>query len=328
MAGVSISTVSLAFSNPTRVSADTLAKVQRASDSVGYAADPLAQSLARGRSRLIGLVVSDISNPFFGGTLRELERSAVAQGHFVIVCDSAGKLEQERALIEHLIGLRVAGIVLTPCAQGEAYARSLRELKVPLVCFDHKVPEIGADFVGSDNRLAAAMLAEHLLQLGHRRIAFIGGTEGLYTSVERLAGFCDTMAGAGVEVDRSLVVDGGYDGDVAYAQAMRLLTRPDRPTAILSANNVMALAALQAIQELGFSCPEQISLAMIDDVPWSKVITPQLTMVVQDINELGRTAANRLLARISDPAVAAEPGRDFILPTRFVPGTSSRRIQP
>jgi LacI family transcriptional regulator len=134
------------------------------------------------------------------------------------------------------------------------------------------------------------------------------------------------MAGAGVDIDESLVVNGGYEGDIAYAHTMRLMTRPDRPTAIIGANNDMALAALSAIQELGFRCPDQISLAMVDDVPWSSVITPKLTMVVQNPVELGQLAAQRVLHRIMSREGAAEPPRDFILTPRFVPGASCRTL--
>ena len=149
------------------------------------------------------------------------------------------------------------------------------------------------DFVGSDNPLTTTILTEHLLQLGHRRIGFISGPSGLHTADERLKGFMNTMAGAGVDIDPSLVVEGGYTRTGGHAQAMRLLTRRDRPTAIIGANNMTGLAALQVMQEMGFRCPDDVSLAMVDDVPWSNVITPRITMVVQDAQKLGELAAVR-----------------------------------
>ena len=326
MAGVSPSTVSLAFSNPGRVSDDKLERIRKAAEAVGYAADPIAQSLRSGRSRLIGLVAASIGNPFHTTMLSELESYAVANGYFVVIVDSAGFQAQERALIDALIGLRVAGVVLGPSGFDLPYAHYIRDLNIPIVSFDHKIEGMERDFVGSDNRLATAMLTEHLLQLGHRRIAFISGKETFYTAIERKRGFYETMAGAGVEIDESLVVNGRYEGDVAYAHTMRLMTRPDRPTAIIGANNDMALAALKAIQELGFHCPEQISLAMVNDVPWSSVITPKLTMVVQNPVELGQLAAQRILHRIMSREAAAEPARDFILTPRFVPGASCKPL--
>lgn len=326
MAGVSTSTVSLAFSDPKRVGAKTLERIRHAATELGYVADPLAQSLARGRGRLIALITPNVGNPFFGDIRRELENYAIEHDHFVLISDSSGKSTREREVLNHLIGLKVAGVVLAPNGQGRDYADFIQGFKVPIVCFDQRVDGIARDFIGSDNQLAGAMLTEHLLQLGHRRIAFLTGPETLYTARGRLAGYLKTMAGAGVEVDPSLVVDGNYTNGPAYAGTMRLLTRADRPTAIIGANNVMGLAALQAAQELGFRCPDDISLAMIDDVPWSNVITPKLTTVVQDTVKMGGIIARQVVLRILSPEGAAEPPQDFILPPRFVPGASCKAI--
>ncbi len=131
----------------------------------------------------------------------------------------------------------MAGIVLAANGRGERYVEVLRNFKTPIVMFDQKVEGAERDFVGSDNPLTTAILTEHLLQLGHRRIAFISGPAGLFTADERLKGYMATMAGAGVEVDLSLVVEGGYTRAGGHTQAMRLLARRDRPTAIIGANN-------------------------------------------------------------------------------------------
>jgi LacI family transcriptional regulator len=293
---------------------------------VGYVADPLAQSLARGRSRMIGFVVGNVGNPFFGDIRRELENYALEHDHFVLITDSSGKPDREQALVEHLIGLKIAGLALAPSSFGPEYVRFIEALKVPMVCFDQKVAGIERDFVGSDNYLAGAMLTEHLLQLGHRRIAFITGPSHMHTASERYRGFAETMASAGVEVNPNYVVDGQFTRSAGYEAAMRLLIQSERPTAILGANNAVALAALQAMQELGFNCPGDISLAMIDDVQWSSVITPRITMVVQDTLKLGGIIARRLLHRITNPEAAADPPEDFVLAPRFVPGNSCRRI--
>jgi LacI family transcriptional regulator len=133
------------------------------------------------------------------------------------------------------------------------------------------------------------------------------------------------MTSAGVEIDPTLIVDGEYDGERAYAETMRLLTRADRPTAILAANNVMALGALQAIMDLGFSCPDDISLTCIDDVPWSNVIRPRLTMVVQPVEELARIASAMLFERIANrngPPIA--PRKRVLIP-KLVLGQSCTR---
>jgi len=326
LAEVSVSTVSLALSNPGRVSQKTLERIRTAVAAVGYVADPLAQSLARGRSRMIGFIVGNVGNPFFGDIRRELENYALEHDHFVLITDSSGKPDREQALVEHLIGLKIAGLALAPSSFGPDYVNFIQSLKVPMVCFDQKVEGIERDFVGSDNYLAGAMLTEHLLQLGHRRIAFIAGPQHMHTAAERYRGFSETMASAGVEVNPSYVVDGQFTRSAGYEAAMRLLIQPERPTAILGANNAVSMAALQAMQELGFDCPGDISLAMIDNVQWSNVITPRITMVVQDTLKLGGIIARRLLHRITSPEGAAEPPQDFVLSPKFVPGNSCRKI--
>jgi len=322
ISGVSISTVSLALNETGRVSADTYQKIWAAAQSVGYAPNPVAQSLKSGRSRLIGMVVGDISNPFFGRMLKGVERCALASNYLVIVSDSGAKASQELAILDHLSGQRVAGIILSPHGSSAEHAARINRLTNPLVLVDHRIDGVDCDFVGSDNVLASAMLTEHLIRFGHRRIAHIAGSAGLYTSVKRLQGFLETMKGAGIEVDPSLVVDGDYQGERAYAEVMRLITRADRPTAILAANNVMALGALQAINDLGFKCPQDISLTSIDDVPWGNVIQPRITMVVQQVDELARVASEWLLERISARSGPVLPPREHILVPRLVVGQS------
>jgi LacI family transcriptional regulator len=323
LAGVSTSTVSLALGSGNRVSPETAGRVWAAAEQLGYQPNPLAQSLKRGHARMIGVIVGDISNPFFGRLLKGVERRALEAGFHVVVSDSDANATRELAVLQKLAAQRIGGIVLTPHGGGEDYAARLHGLQTPIVTVDHRVPGGRFDYVASDGCLAAAMLTEHLLNLGHRRLAQIAGRPDLWTAVERKRGFRMTLQAAGVEPDESLIVDGNYVDSVAYEQTMRLMTRPDRPTAILAANNMMALGALQAIQELGFSCPRDVSLAAIDDVPWSAVIRPTLTMVVQDVDRLARAATDFLLERMEDRGRQEVAPRDLILIPRLVLGTST-----
>lgn len=321
MAGVSISTVSLAFNGSGPVSEETYRKVWDAAKSVGYVPNPVAQSLKSGRTRLIGMVVGDVGNPFFGRLLKEVERLALEKNHLVIVSDSWTDPARERAILDALAGQRVAGIILSPHGYGPEHVAYLRALDIPVVLVDHKVEGVEADFVASDNVLASAMLTEHVIRLGHRHIAHIAGRAGIWTAERRKEGFRTTMQAAGVEVDESLIVDGEYEGERAYEQAMRLLTRADRPTAIIAANNVMALGTLQAMNDLGFRCPEEVSLATIDDVPWGNVIQPRITMVVQAVDEMARIATEFLMDRIAARG-APLPAREHILIPKLVVGQS------
>jgi LacI family transcriptional regulator, galactose operon repressor len=188
---------------------------------------------------------------------------------------------------------------------------------------DHQIEGLNADFVGIDNQLALSMLTAHLLRLGHRRIGHIAGLSGLWTAEERKKGFRDTLHAAGIEPDEALIVDGQYNAEVAYDQTMRLMTRPDRPTAIVVANNLMALATLQAINDLKFRCPDDVSLASVDSVPWGSVIQPQLTVVVQPIAEMAHAATGFLMDRINARGLQQIPPREKIFVPKFVTGRST-----
>lgn len=319
IAGVSISTVSLTLNHPERVSAETMRKVAEAARAVGYTANPIAQSLKRGKSRLIGMVVADITNPFFGKLLLEVERCAMEADYLVVVCDTGGREASERAILAHLSGQLVSGIILSPCGSYDGPADHIARLNMPFVLFDHKLNGVQSDFVGTDNQLASAMLTEHLIRLGHSCIGYIGGPPGLHTAEKRRQGFVDTMLASGLDVDPALIMDGPYCGEHGYEAAMRLMTRrTGRPTALLAASNVMALGALQACNDLTISCPQEVSLAGIDDVPWSNLIRPRITVAVQPIEEMARKASQMLMARIAAADPATIPFRDVILAPRLV----------
>lgn len=304
-AGVSIATVSTAINGTGPVSEKTLQRVWQAVDAVGYAPNGVARSLRLGRSQLIGLVVSEITNPFFAALARTVEQAAQEPGYAVIVCNSDEDEGRELELLDLLRVQRVAGVILAPSGNGDAYRAALgrtslgRTGATPLITVDRHVADLDRDFVGLDNRSAGRMICEYLLRLGHRRIAFIGGRPGMSTSDERFEGFLGAMQAAGLAVDPTLCVRADFRGETAYVAVQPLLARDDRPTAVVAANNVMALGALQAVADLGFDCPRDVSVAGIDDFPWSNALRPRLTTVAQPIEEIGRIAVAFLLDRLA-----------------------------
>lgn len=326
-AGVSIATVSAALNDSRPVSAETRQRVWAAAGAVGYSPNAVARSLRSGTSRLIGLVIGDIANPFWGAIVRVVEKVALAGKYSIIVCNTDDDEERELAMLDQLRAQHVAGILLTPIGRGADYLRRLESRNLPpLVTLDQHVPGLARDFVGVDNRAAARMLTEYLLRLGHRRIAVISGREGLWTADERFAGVIETLREAGVPVDPTLCVQTAYRGDSAHAATVLLMTRTDRPTAIIGGNNVIALGALQAIVDLGFRCPADVSVAGIDDIPWSGLVRPRITTVAQPIEEISRVAIEWLLERIA-AARAAAPPRAMVFQPRFISGDSCRDVR-
>lgn len=324
LAGVSTSTVSLTFGDNKRVKPETARRIWDAAQQLGYKPNPVAQSLKLGRSRMVGVVLAEISNPFSGRLIKEIAHTAYASGYHVIVSDTETDPVRELELIDQLSAQRVSGIILTPHGHSAAYIEHVRACGTPIVIIDQKIDRAERDFVGSNTRLAASMLTEHLVNLGHQRIAQITGPHHLWTATERIGGFRDTLAAKGIAVDETLIVNGDYDDEKAYEITMGLMTRPNPPTAILAASNVMALGALQALQDLGLTCPDDVSLATIDDIPWSAVIRPKITMVLQDIETIAQTAIEFLLERIelSDPGAIPSP-RERVLTPRMVVGGST-----
>jgi LacI family transcriptional regulator len=314
-AGVAKSTASLAFSSPERVSEATRKRIRDAAEALGYRPNALAQSLRAGRSRLIGLVMADTRNPFNGEILQQVQEAALEHGHMVVASTTNEDAGRERKVLDELAALRVAGILLAPHSSDPDFLAYLRRLKPRIALIDQALDGFEADVVTSDSHLGASMLTAHLLGLGHQRIAHIAGSPGLWTSEQRCLGFESALRAAGVPPAPDLLLHGDFRGQSGYEQAMRLLTRPDRPTAIVAANNFMALGALKAMEDLSIRCPDDVSLASFDDVPWGEVVKPRLTCVVQPVPEIARLSVRWLLERIGGGADALGPPRSH----RFIP---------
>lgn len=302
LAGVSVATVSNALNLPGKVSPDIKERVLSAAEMLGYAPHAGAQRLRRSASNLIGLVIADIANPHFGALAEELELSASARGYSVVVCNSGEDLSREKRHLQTLLSHRVDGIVLAATG-GDSNERvaMLSRMGAPLVMVDRTIAGLSFDTVTLDNRRAGALVADHLIRLGHRRIGVVSGAENVSTGRERQDGFRDALASAGVALDRSLVSDGGFRADRAQEAARHLLARADRPTAIFAANLMMALGVLGAVGEAGLICPRDISVAAIDDNPFATALHPGLTTVAQPIDAIAASAVDALLASIARP---------------------------
>ena len=326
-AGVSIASVSAVLNESGRVGAETRRRVWSAVASVGYSPNAVARSLRRGTSSLIGMVVVDITNPFTARLVRVVEKAAIARGYSIIVCNVDGDDERVPKIIDQLRGQHVAGILLTPVGRRTALIEQIEARPDPvIVTFDQQLPGLERDYVGFDNRAAMRMLVAYLARLGHERIALITGRVGRWTADERFEGFTAAMAEASLAIDPALVARSGYEGESAYEVAGAMLMRASRPTAIVAANNVTALGALQCCLDHGFRCPDDISIVGVDDVPWSGLVRPRVSIVAQPVEQMGSIAIEWLLERIEAQG-APRPPRQRILEPLFRPGESCRDIR-
>lgn len=303
-AGVSPSTTSRALSGEGYVAAEVRERVLTVADDLGYVPHVLARSLRKQVSRSIGVIVSDLRNPFYADLAAGIGRHASANGYTMMLSDDSGQAGLETAAAQAFVSMRVAGVVVTPLSA--AVPEYLMRQRIPVVEADRQFAAGRCDAVIVDNLGASRRISEHLVSMGHRRIALLIDETDWTTGRERFRGYQESLTGAGVATDPALLVSAGSDVGAARKGAVDLLTRVDRPTAVFSANNVLAEGVWRAAQDLGLRVPEDLSVVSFDDAPWMSMVTPGVTAVAQDALALGEAAIDRLLARIGAPEGPAE----------------------
>ena len=299
-AGVAISTASAAINRSAPVSADVIAKVEEAVRDLGYVPHGAAQSLRSGQSRLIGLVVPDIANPWCGAIAREIENVCLKAGYTTVVYSTGQDAERESQVLNMMRVQRVAGLIVIPTRSDAVHGhRLVGQIHVPTVLLDMYVEGLPFDVVKTDNVAAGRLATEHLLSLGHRRIALISGIPGLATSDDRQAGYVAALAGHGVALDPDLIVPGHFDQDRARAAATRLMNLAEPPTAIVAISNMMTMGLLLALKELGRRIPEDVSVVGIDDLDFAMIIDPPPTIVATPTKHMARRAIELLLTELA-----------------------------
>ena len=312
-AGVSTATVSHVLNRTRRVSPRTRDAVLAAVADLGYTPNTVARSLATARTTTIGLVLSAISNPYFGELLAAAEHTAAAAGYTLLLADPHEDPEYEATLVARLHDHRVEGIVLAPSAKPDEALRYLRRHSVPTVLLDRLIdPDL--DQVGSENRISTATITAHLIDHGHTRIALVGGLDGLATSAERHDGYLDAHRAKGLAVDRALIVSGESATEPAREATTRLLAG-DPPTAIVAGNNSMTIGVVAALRDAGLRVPTDVAVAGFDDFPWADLFSPRLTVMAQPFTRIAAEAVRMVLRRREEPAA---PPTTLRLPPRFV----------
>lgn len=297
IAGVSRSTTSRALAGTGYVAEPVRQRVRKAAQDLGYVVDATARSLKQRSSRVIGVMVSDLRNSFYADLAWGAGKRAREAGYTMLLVDDGGSPEDELDAANAFVASRVAGVVLTPVA--DAAAAFLQRQHVPVVEVDRVFGE--TDAVAIDNRGAARSTTEHLLSLGHQRIALVIDETDWTTGRDRRAGYADAHEAAGIPIDPALMVTAGWHAEAATAIARDLLAGPRRPTAVFAANNLLAEGVWRAAVGLGLRIPEDLSLVAFDDAPWMSMVEPGVTAITQDAAHLGAEAVSLLIARISDP---------------------------
>ena len=317
LADVSVATVSAVLSGSSYVSPPLKARVQSAVRELGYAPNAVASNLRKGTTSLLGLVVPDIANPFFTALIQAVQHRARDLGYALLLFESEQDVVRERGALRLMQMHRTAGAILCPVGLVEDYTTLAGEIgAMALVTVDCRLPGGASDAVMLDNRAAARIGTEHLLQNGHTRVGMIGGFRHLQPAEERFQGFAEALRKAGLPVDATLVREAGQGENDAFLACRGLLGSGEPPTALLVAGNQLLIGALRAIAASRLQCPKDLSVVSIDDVPWAAALTPPLTTVRLPIERIAEAALTGLVDRLPGTQVSAAPA--VILPELIV----------
>jgi LacI family transcriptional regulator len=298
-AEVSVATVSAVVNGTGIVSPKLTARIEDAIRAIGYKRNAIARSLKMGTTRTIGLMVADITNPFFTDVVAVIQAVLLRAGYAVMLCCNDEDPEIQNDQIRLLLDRMVDGLIVSPAGNGAALREVLTGANVPVVLIDRVCDGFETDAVVLDNHQAAFEATSYLIRLGHRRIGYVSGSLDTSTGRDRLAGYREALDAAGVSVQEDLMRLGHYREAEAHHAAAQLLTLPEPPTAIFAANNLMVIGVMKAVRDADLSCPADVSIACFDDFPWSSVFKPQLTTITQPVQEIGEQAARMLLDRLA-----------------------------
>ena len=314
-AGVSLASVSRVINGHPHVTPAVTGRVEDAMAQLGYVANPTARALAGGRTQVIGLLTQEVQNPFSYAVISGVDEAVSALGYDFLLCTTHARREKEAEYAARLSGGMVDGLLVILPRGLPDYVGDLRAASFPFVLIDYDADAPGCSVVNATNRQGARAAIGHLLELGHRRIGFITGRPNVGATTERLAGYREALAGAGVPVIESDIVVGDFMEPRGHDAALELLRRPHPPTAVFASSDSAAFGVLRAARELGLSVPDDLSVVGFDDVPEAALLTPPLTTVRQPLREMGRAAVRQLMLLLADHA---QPPTRLVLETELV----------
>ena len=320
LAGVSKSTVSLVLNGSAQVKAETGEAVRRAMASLDYVYNRSAASLRNPKSRIVGMVINDLTNPFFAELAIGIERVLRTSGYIPFLAHSDENLARQAEIVRSMREHGASGLILCPTADSDGpEINDLCALGIPIVLAIRRVEGARASLVASDNRRGAQRVTRHLVGLGHRRLGFLGGGAGMGVRQDRLAGFMDALREAGLSAEAPHVMDCAPSKDGGFAAMTALLAQDRPPSGMVCFNDVVAIGAMLALSRHGLVAGRDMALTGFDDTTEARQVSPPLTTVAVDAGDLGARAAQMLLRRIeADPAEPAQNPDTYIGEARLV----------
>jgi len=299
MAGVSISTVSK-YINGGNVRQDNLDAIRNAIEALDYRVNPFARSLKTQRSKSIGILLPEITAPFFGSVVASLDKTFRESGYHTLISCYSSSHGLERDNLSYLISNGIDGLIYAPeDLSAEEYYELTANCSIPMVQMDRMIQGVKSDTVLVDNADAVYTAVSHLILQGHRRIAIITGPKQVYSAKERLIGYLRALSDNGILYDDSLVISDQYNFATGYKAINTLLQLPDPPTAIFATNYDFTMGLITSIRERGLSIPEQIDIFGFDSVKVCSMMNPPIPVVHQPEEEIGRIAATYLIDRLN-----------------------------
>jgi len=315
-ADVSIGTVSHVINGTAVVRPKLKLRVLEAVRNLGFQPSALAQGMRRNRIRMLGIIVPDITNPFFPGVVRGAEDVAFKESYRVVLCNTDNKPAKEALYVAELRSFRASGLLIIPAAGSDLISELSPEPSgiQKVVCIDRCPAGWTGDAVVALNENGAYQATRYLIHSGHRNLAVITGPSLLANSVERLNGFRRALAEAKIAISPEFIQEAAFDSRSGYEAGTRLLRMLPRPTAILACNDMMALGVLHALHERGLRCPEDVSLVGFDNLEFCEYTNPALTSVYQPGYQMGAAAAHLLIERING---LPDPPKRVVLETEL-----------
>ena len=325
-AKVSVGTVSNVLAGLATVRPEMRRRVEQAMRELDYHPNQIARSLKTRSTKTLGTIISDITNPFYPQLVRGAEDAAMAHGYLLITLNTDDNAERERQAISVLRARKVDGVLITVAPEADvAHLKATVDAGVRLVALD-RVPEgLAVDSVSADSFQGARMCMNHLLARGYRRIGLVTANVRIPTARARLDAYRAALSEAGVEVEEALIKCGDNRIESGYRLSKELLLEAKPPAAVFAANAMMGFGVLKALRELGLRCPEDVALAVYDDVPFGDVLRPRLTVVAQPAYEMGRLGAELLIRRIEGRETSPAPVEIRLAPELIVRESTAPR---
>jgi DNA-binding LacI/PurR family transcriptional regulator len=325
-AGISHSTVSRALSDSPLVKAETKARIQRLAREMGYSPDARARSLVKGQTRTVGVVVTTIADPFVAEVVQGIESTAHDHDYTVILCSSSAEPEREIAAVEMLRSKRVDGVIVTSSRVGALYLEHLERIGAPIVLINSHSENSGryTYSVSVDNQHGGHLATAHLIQLGHRRIAYISRPSDFSSNLERMAGYRQALDEAGLAFDPALVVPGTGHADGGETALPALLALDEAPTAVFCYNDMTAIGLLHAAREVSLQIPQNLAVVGFDDLLLSSYVCPPLTTVAQPKAEMGQRAFHMALDLMTTKDPIEEGFANVVVKGRLIVRESSK----